>query len=63
MTTITPKMCDLCKKEESEWDKSAFIFTFAFTIEGDDKEKYYCPACTLKRLMELSKKTKEDNEE
>ena len=45
--------CEICKKEKSEWNEG---FAFAYYIEGDNNEHYYCPECTYKRLKELADK-------
>lgn len=51
------KVCEICKKEESEWQKNgAYPFMFVFTVKTDDKEHFVCPECTYKRLEELGKK-------
>ena len=51
------KVCEICKKEESEWKKNEVCpFMFVFTVKTDDKEHFVCPECTCKRLDELGKK-------
>lgn len=51
------KVCEVCKKKESEWKKNGvYPFMFVYTVKTDDKEHVICPECTCKRLEELAKK-------
>jgi hypothetical protein len=57
------RVCEICGKTESEWDRSEFIFFFAFTLKDSDKEMYYCPSCLLMRFTDIAKmRGDEDNE-
>lgn len=51
------KVCEVCKKKESEWKKNGiYPFMFVYTVKNDDKENVICSECTCKKLEELAKK-------
>jgi hypothetical protein len=56
-------VCEICGKTESEWDRSEFIFFFAFTLKDSDKEMYYCPSCLLMRFTDIAKMRGDEDDE
>lgn len=55
------KVCEICKKPDSEWDMSESPFAFVYTTKNSYTEKYYCPSCLTRRLLEVLKDNKRGN--
>lgn len=48
-------VCEVCKKEKTDWENDEFLFTFVFHVESDNEEHYICPKCAYERIIQLAK--------